>query len=60
MQVVAGTLRQELNGDTLDPTWMSLDAVAELERSSLVDVGLRLLHDQPVTGHVESRSGALR
>ncbi|OAV51220.1 NUDIX hydrolase [Enteractinococcus helveticum] len=52
VQVLGGRLRQELNGDTLDPTWISLDAVAELERSSLVDVGLRLLHDQPVTGHV--------
>jgi len=51
---------KELNGDTLDPTCISLDTVTELERSSLVDVGLWLLHDQPVTGHVESRSGALR
>lgn len=53
VEVVGGTLRQELNGDTLDPTWISLDAVANLERSSLVDVGLRLLQDQPMTGHVD-------
>ena len=54
VQVVAGTLRQETNADTMEPTWIELDAVASLERSSLVDVGLRLLRDRPVTGHVAS------
>ena len=50
--IIGGALRQELNGDTVDPTWVALDDVAGLERSSLVDVGLRLLRDQPLTGHV--------
>ena len=52
VHIVAGALRHEVNGDTVNPTWMPLDSVATLARSSLVDVGLRLLRDQPETGHV--------
>lgn len=50
--IIGGALREELNGDTVDPTWVALNEVAGLERSSLVDVGLRMLRDQPLTGHV--------
>lgn len=52
VRVAGGVPRQEPNGDTLEPTWTNLSEVAQLERSSLVDVGLRLLADQPATGHV--------
>ncbi|GAA4119558.1 NUDIX hydrolase [Enteractinococcus coprophilus] len=54
VNIMSGALRQEANGDTMDPTWVALDRVAELDRSSLVDVGLQLFRNRPVTGHVAS------
>lgn len=54
VDIIGGALRQEANGDTVDPTWVALYEVDGLERSSLVDVGLRLLRDRPMTGHVAS------
>src|SRR5690625_680800 len=53
VRIVDGALRRELNGDTIDPTWWRIAAVQRLSRSSLIDVGLRMWHERPVTGHVD-------
>jgi 8-oxo-dGTP pyrophosphatase MutT (NUDIX family) len=52
VHITGGALRREPNGDTVDPTWVALQQVQKLQRSSLVDVGLCLLDEQPLTGHV--------
>jgi len=41
--VVAGELRHETDGTTDEARWVPLDEVADLERVSLVDVGLGML-----------------
>ncbi|MFB8277924.1 NUDIX hydrolase [Nocardia colli] len=54
VRVVSGTLRAELNGATVEPTWTPTAQVAYLRRSSLVDTGLALAQTLPLTGHVPS------
>lgn len=52
LQITGGRRREETNGDTLAPTWTPLAEIADLARSSLVDVGLKLARLRPTTGHV--------
>ncbi|WP_120950976.1 NUDIX hydrolase [Arthrobacter oryzae] len=48
--VTGGELRHEVNGTTTHAAWIPLDAVAELNRVSLVDAGLRLYRERPLNG----------
>jgi ADP-ribose pyrophosphatase YjhB (NUDIX family) len=48
-EVVGGELRDEIGGSTDTAAWIPLDAVADLERGGLVDVGLA------VAGHLPAR-----
>lgn len=50
--LVTDDLRPEPNGETADPVWTPIAAVARLERSSLVDIGIQLAETTPATGHV--------
>ncbi|MBL7258737.1 NUDIX hydrolase [Paractinoplanes lichenicola] len=52
VRITGGTLRPEANGETAASVWTPLPAVAGLPRSGLVDVGLSLARDRPLTGHV--------
>lgn len=52
VRIVGGDLRPELNGDTLETSWMLLSETANLRRSGLVDVGLALAATTPADGHV--------
>ncbi|KIA64633.1 NUDIX hydrolase [Nocardia vulneris] len=52
VRVIGGRLRAEPDGATAEPTWTPVGAVADLRRSSLVDVGLAMALTRPVTGHV--------
>ncbi|WP_053853075.1 NUDIX hydrolase [Streptomyces sp. NRRL B-24085] len=49
-RVTGGELRFEVGGSTDTAAWHDLDAVPELERVPLVDFGLRLWQERPVTG----------
>ncbi|MEV3855356.1 NUDIX hydrolase [Streptomyces sp. NPDC050095] len=51
--ITAGTLRHEQDGSTDMAAWHALDAVADLPRVELVDVGLRLWRERPPQGHVD-------
>lgn len=48
-----GRPRPEPNGQTIEPTWVPVAEVSQLVRSTLVDVGLALEQQRPVTGHVD-------
>lgn len=48
--VVGGELRHEIGGSTDMAQWHDLDAVSVLNRVPLIDVGLRLWRERPVTG----------
>ena len=48
--ITGGDLRHEVNGSTTHAAWITLDAVAELNRVSLVDAGLRLYRERPLNG----------
>jgi 8-oxo-dGTP diphosphatase len=50
-RITGGELRPETGGSTDLAAWHPLDAVADLERVSLVDAGLTLWQDRPPTGH---------
>ncbi|MFC7623314.1 NUDIX hydrolase [Microlunatus sp. GCM10028923] len=52
VRITGGEARPEPNGDTTALAWTPIDAVADLTRSSLVEVGLALARDLPATGHV--------
>ncbi|ONI74703.1 NUDIX hydrolase [Actinosynnema sp. ALI-1.44] len=52
VRITGGALRPEPNGETAESVWMSISDVADLCRSSLVDVGLALARTLPATGHV--------
>ncbi|MFI7007498.1 NUDIX hydrolase [Streptomyces sp. NPDC050145] len=54
-EITGGTLRHEENGSTDMAAWHDLDAVTELPRVELVDVGLELWRTRPPTGHVLPR-----
>ncbi|GAA0570256.1 hypothetical protein GCM10009534_00070 [Kribbella sandramycini] len=52
VRITGGVLRPEPNGDTAESVWTPLTEVPSLERSGLVDVGIRLALERPATGHV--------
>ncbi|MFJ9536224.1 NUDIX hydrolase [Streptomyces sp. NPDC101225] len=51
-RVIGGALRPEVGGSTDMAAWHPLAEVAALDRVGLVDVGLRLWRERPVTGRV--------
>ncbi|MEV5981184.1 NUDIX hydrolase [Streptomyces sp. NPDC052114] len=51
-RITGGRLRPEPNGETAESVWTRLTDVADLGRSSLVDIGLALARTAPPTGHV--------
>jgi 8-oxo-dGTP diphosphatase len=53
VRITGGELRPEPNGDVFEALWTSIDRVAQLRRSSLVDVGLALAQIRPASGHVD-------
>ncbi|WP_459385340.1 NUDIX hydrolase [Arthrobacter humicola] len=48
--ITGGELRHEVNGSTTHAAWIPLDEVAQLNRVSLVDAGLRLYRERPLNG----------
>ncbi|MCI3269597.1 NUDIX hydrolase [Streptomyces cylindrosporus] len=52
-RVTGGELRPEVGGSTDLAAWHPLGEVAGLNRVGLVDVGLALWRERPVTGHLE-------
>ncbi|MFD7552269.1 NUDIX hydrolase [Streptomyces sp. NPDC059816] len=52
VRITGGRLRPEPNGETAESVWTPLPRVADLRRSSLVDIGLALARTLPATGHV--------
>lgn len=51
-RVAGGELRHERGGSTDLAAWHALDAVAELDRVGLVDIGLDLWRTRPDDGHL--------
>lgn len=51
-RVTGGELRPEIGGSTDLAAWHPLEEVTGLNRVGLVDIGLALWRDRPVTGHV--------
>ncbi|MFD3838867.1 NUDIX hydrolase [Streptomyces sp. NPDC058642] len=49
-RITGGELRHEIGGSTDMAAWHDLDAVAGLNRVSLVDIGLRLWRERPAAG----------
>lgn len=49
-RITGGSLRPEIDGSTDLAAWHTLDAVGDLERVELVDIGLRLWHERPPLG----------
>lgn len=49
-RITGGELRHEIGGSTDMAAWHDLDAVPELNRVSLVDIGLRLWRERPAAG----------
>ncbi|WP_372345813.1 NUDIX hydrolase [Streptomyces sp. KL116D] len=54
-EITGGALRFERDGSTDMAAWHDLDAVPELPRVELVDVGLDLWRDRPAAGHTLPR-----
>jgi 8-oxo-dGTP diphosphatase len=52
VRITGGQLRPEPNGETAESAWTPFPGVADLRRSSLVDIGLALAQTVPATGHV--------
>jgi ADP-ribose pyrophosphatase YjhB (NUDIX family) len=52
VRITGGQLRPEPDGDIAESVWTPIAGVAQLRRSSLVDVGLTLAQSLPATGHV--------
>lgn len=52
VRVTGGRLRPEPNGEIAESVWTPIPDVADLPRSSLVDIGLTLARTRPPTGHV--------
>lgn len=50
-RITGGELRPEVGGSTDMAAWHPLDEVPRLHRVSLVDTGLALWRERPVTGH---------
>lgn len=56
-RVTGGGLRHEVGGSTDLAAWHPLTDVGGLRRVGLVDVGLRLWRERPVTGRVAAQAG---
>ncbi|MFI8306901.1 NUDIX hydrolase [Streptomyces sp. NPDC085927] len=56
-RITGGELRNEINGSTELAAWQPLDAVPDLVRISMVDIGLRLWRERPAAGRVEHAEG---
>jgi len=52
VRISGGEPRPEPNGDIVESVWTPIPGVANLRRSSLVDIGLALAQTLPATGHV--------
>ncbi len=52
VRITGGQLRPEPDGDIVESVWTPLPEVAQLRRSSLVDIGIALARTLPATGHV--------
>jgi 8-oxo-dGTP diphosphatase len=52
VRITGGRLRPEPNGEIAESVWSPIPDVAQLRRSSLVDVGLAFARTNPATGHV--------
>jgi 8-oxo-dGTP diphosphatase len=52
VRITGGQPRPEPNGETSESVWTPIPDVAQLRRSSLVDIGLALAETVPATGHV--------
>lgn len=52
VRITGGQLRPEPDGDVAESVWTPISRVAQLRRSSLVDIGLTLALTVPATGHV--------
>jgi len=52
VRITGGQLRPEADGDIAESVWTPIPGVAQLRRSSLVDIGLTLAQTVPATGHV--------
>jgi 8-oxo-dGTP diphosphatase len=53
VRITGGRLRPEPGGATAASVWTPIRGIAQLRRSSLVDVGLALGQSVPATGHVD-------
>jgi len=53
VRITGGQLRPEPNGTTDESVWTPIPEVAQLRRSSLVDIGLALAQTLPASGHVD-------
>jgi hypothetical protein len=53
VRITGGQLRPEPDGDIAESAWTPVPGVAQLRRSSLVDIGLALARTVPATGHVD-------
>jgi 8-oxo-dGTP diphosphatase len=52
VRITGGQLRPEPDGEIAESAWTPVPGVADLRRSSLVDIGLALAQAVPSTGHV--------
>jgi len=53
-RITGGELRSEIGGSTDLAAWQPLDAVPDLVRVRMVDIGLRLWRERPAAGRVDS------
>src|SRR5687768_13537531 len=53
-RITGGELRHEIGGSTDLAAWQPLDAVPDLVRVRMVDIGLRLWRERPAAGRVET------
>jgi 8-oxo-dGTP diphosphatase len=53
VRITGGQLRPEPDGEVAESVWTPIPDVADLRRSSLVDVGIALAQTVPPTGHVD-------
>lgn len=58
VEIVGGTLRDEVGGSTDLAEWVPIDAVAERERAVIVDIGMDLARLRPADGHVPTIQAA--
>ncbi|MGW3679839.1 NUDIX hydrolase [Streptomyces prasinus] len=56
-RITGGELRNETGGSTDLAAWQPLEAVPDLVRIGMVDIGLRLWRERPAAGRVERAEG---